>query len=114
MPDIAPPRPVSGSPIATAWGTAVHDAIEGMQAGAVVVNVSAAGSGDLAVTFPRAFTAAPQVLISIVTTTSVWYAVAHSVSATGFTYRAVHRDGTASTATLTANWLAIGSLATPG
>jgi len=112
--DITAARPVSGAPIETAWGDAVHDAIEGIQSGSVVVPVSANGSGDLVVVFPRPFAAAPTVVASINSTTAVWFCNAVSISATQCTIRVVHREFSTSTTNLAASWAAMGTLASPG
>ena len=56
MPDIASARPVAGAPIETAWGTDMHDAVEGVQAGKANAVFSAATAVAIDIVFPRAFT----------------------------------------------------------
>src|SRR5262245_61389963 len=114
MPDIGPARPVSGSPIATVWGTAVHDAVEGIQGGVATVTVTSASTADLAVAFPRAHARPPLVLVTVTTTTTAWYAAAVGITATGFSARVTQQDGTTGSASIQVHWVAIGPLATPG
>jgi len=106
MPDITAAKPAAGQPIETAWGTQVHDQIEGVQAGKASCTLSAATSGTVAVTFPRAYTVAPIVVATAVLNGNVWANVA-SITTTGCTL--IGRSPTAATTTFDINWVAIGT-----
>ena len=116
MPDLAPARPVSGEPIATAWGTAIHDMLEGIQCGAGSVTITASNLSAVAtITFPRAYAAPPIVFIG--GTTGPHYncnATAPPVSGNTVGVHCRRTDGSSQSGTLTFTWLAIGDLATPG
>ena len=115
MPDIVATRPASGAPIEAAWAAEAHDAIEGIQAGTVAVPINNDFTGMQTVTFPRAYAAPPQVYGCVSpTNTSLWFGQAASVTPTGFTARATHRDGNTSTTSISVAWVAVGTLATPG
>jgi len=115
MPDIAAARPVSGSPVEATWGTNIHDGLEGLQSGQVTVQITAADNGQLAVVFPRAYAAPPFVIVTINSSTALYFATANGITATGFNARACNRDSGASrTDTMVIGWWAIGTLATPG
>lgn len=109
MPDITAARPVSGEPVATAWGDQVHDAIEGIQYGTTTLTgIVAASPTTLAVTFPRAYTAPPT--IAGMSSTSVSINVSKgSVTATGFTISARRNDGVGTPANCDVGWIAIGT-----
>lgn len=110
MPDLTATRPVSGESVATLWGQQVHDAIEGLQAGSVTVNVSASAFGEATVTFPRAYASAPALICSVGNSQSAFYAQSPSQSATTAILRAVHRDGTSTTTSgIVVHWIAIGT-----
>lgn len=113
MPDITASRPVSGTPIETAWGDQVHDMLEGMQVGTVSIVVSAASNGTAVAVFPRAFTTAPRVLLTCQSVSSntqahAWVASA-GVTATQVTIAAGRDDATTFSGTIVVAWLAIGT-----
>lgn len=113
MPDITAPRPVSGEPVATAWGDQVHDLLEGIQAGKVsLVFSNLADSAVVTVVFPRAYTAPPVVVLGMETGVSrapVAKIVNGSITATQFQMQAQDTAGTVRTGTMPASWLAIGT-----
>jgi len=113
MPDITATRPSSGAPIETAWGDQVHDMLEGIQHGSVVITLASANSGTAVVTFPRAYTAAPRVFLTVAATFSngashAWVPAA-GVTATQLNIATGRDDGTAASGSVTVNWLAIGT-----
>lgn len=108
MPDITATRPVSGAPIETGWGTQVHDLLEGIQAGAATVPTGATPS--IAVTFPRAYTAPPIVVVGFQDPSSALiqlYAV--SVTTTGFVMTARRTDAASIGSATATTWIAIGT-----
>ena len=109
MSDISSARPVSGQPVASAWGGEVHDQLEGIQAGIGTIAISAAAFGSIAVVFPRAYAVPPIVVATLVVGSTAYYAVVGAITPTGFTLYAVQRDNTSSTTTQTASWIAIGT-----
>lgn len=71
------------------------------------VNISSSSYGEVDVTFAEPFSSAPIVVATISTTTSLYFCAVNSVTATGFTIRVIHRDGSTVTASLNVNWIAI-------
>ena len=110
MPDITAARPVSGASIETAWGTQVHDLIEGIQSGQATANLSSSSAVDVTVTFPRAYTAPPAVMVCT-SGTATYLASAKTITTTSFVCSVFHRDATAATASAVFLWLAVGSAA---
>lgn len=113
MPDITATRPAASAPVATDWGQQVHDMLEGIQTGQVSIVVSGASNATAAVTFPRAYTAAPQVFVTCRSVGSntqahAWIASA-GVTTTGFTAAAGRDDSTTFSGTIIVSWLAIGT-----
>ena len=113
MPDITAARPVAGAPIESTWGGQVHDNVEGIQTGSVVVTLTGASNGTAVVTFPRAYTAPPKVFLTIAATTSntmahCWVPSA-GVTTTQLNIAAGRDDSTTVTSSITVNWLAIGT-----
>lgn len=107
MPDIAAVRPASGEPIASAWGGAVHDAVEGIQTGTGLVTGSAA-VGTLAVVFPRAYAVAPTVVATPQSSAGTWIASVSGITTAGFNLHLYKRDGSA-ISNLNVSWIAIGT-----
>jgi len=108
--DIVAPRPAPGEAIASAWGGEVHDAIEGIQTGYVVV--PATGSGvdvsTVVVTFPRAYTAPPTVVAGINAGTKFYMVMVTATTATTVTLQTTRKDGATPLAATGVNWIAIG------
>lgn len=89
-----------------ALATAVDTKLGIGMAGTNTVTISAAPSGSLAVTFPVGrFTSVPAVVASS-SGTSTYIANVSTVSATGFTLNVFHRDGTSSSTSIPAHWIA--------
>ena len=112
MPDITAGRPIAGAPIETAWGDQVHDAIEGLQAGFVDIAISGAASATALVTFPRAYSAPPIVVVAGNSVTAGVVAKLSSTTpptATAFTAVAQHVAGTSGTWTVRVYWMALGT-----
>ena len=110
MPDIAAVRPASGEPIASAWGTTVHDMLEGIQVGSVNVVFPSGSTGtDQVVTFPRAYTAPPRVFVQTLIGSARYFAIVSAVTATTCTVTATDKTNATSTATVPVQWLAIGT-----
>ena len=113
MPDLTATRPAAAAPIATNWGQQVHDMLEGIQAGFVDVSLAAASSGTAAVTFARAYTAAPIVVLTGNSAGTAGLVAKLSSgtppSTTGFTAAVQHVAGTSTTATVRVYWMAIGN-----
>lgn len=112
MPDITSTRPAGAQDIEAAWGQEVHDSIEGIQAGTVTLVASAADlTNAVAVTFPRAFTAAPIVIVSVAPSTggANWNVSATAVSATGATFQAREVRAVAGSQNVVCHWIAIGT-----
>jgi hypothetical protein len=109
MPDITATRPTSGTPIETAWGDQVHDAIEGIQAGTATVNISAAQSATVAVTFPRAYVTPPVVLVAQAANSNGYVVAVGAITTTGCTLTASLRATGTGTAAIPVTWLAIGT-----
>ena len=109
MPDIVSARPSSGSVIASAWGDEVHDQLEGLQMGSGSwTPASFPGNGPV-VTFPRAYTAPPIVVVCYTGGSRVIVCTPDAVSATGFTPAAARHDGNATGAAVSYAWIAIGT-----
>lgn len=109
MPDLTPTRPASGEPVATSWGQAVHDAIEGIQAGSAnVVWAASSISNSITVTFPRPFAAPPNVVVA---SGHAHYSVSVlSITATNMAMQGRRTDGTSQSVTIACNWLAVGPI----
>lgn len=63
-----PARPVSGAPIDSTWGGIAHDTAvaQDLQYGVVVITTAGSpAQGSTTITFPRPFSAAPVVMLSI-------------------------------------------------
>jgi len=106
-----PARPVGGEPTAAAWGQVAHDSIvaQDIQAGNANVTITAAPSGTLVLTFPRAFAAAPNVVVSAVTASNIYFAyVAAAPSATAVTLGVTRKDGTSLRDAINVAWVAYG------
>lgn len=112
MPDITAARPLSGAPVESAWGGQVHDAVEGLQAGQATATIAAgANSGTVIVTFPRAYTAAPNVVATVGPLGSqVFVANISGISATTVTLNAFRKDETnqGSSLGVPVQWMALG------
>jgi len=108
MPDITSARPASGAPIATAWGAEIHDALEGIQAGAASVSLSAAASGNVTVTFPRPY-AVPPVVVASAVTGATYIGAPQNISTTSVQLAVFTRSGSTATATVQLQWIAIGT-----
>jgi hypothetical protein len=77
--------------------------------GTAQIPLSAAASGSVAISFGTAFSATP-VVVAVMDSNSVTYlAGVGNVTTAGFSGLGFHRDGVASTATLTISWTAIGA-----
>jgi hypothetical protein len=76
--------------------------------GTTAVPLSAAASGTAAVSFGPAFSAVPVVTAVLASNSVTYIAGVGGVTSAGFTAIGFHRAGTASTATLTVSWTAIG------
>ena len=110
MSDIASARPVSGQPIATAWGGEIHDQLEGLQAGTVSVSgITSTVTGTKAVVFPKPYATAPVIVVS--NPSGVVNVGAASLTVTGFTAQARRIDGSGTATTQPVNWIAVGKLA---
>lgn len=110
MPDITAARPVSGAPVASAWGGQVHDLVEGVQAGVATIPTITAGNGTVAVVFPRAYASAPNVVVTA-PGNSFFMAQVGQITPTGFTvYVRDLRDAQAGTGSaLPCQWIAVGT-----
>jgi hypothetical protein len=74
----------------------------------VSITISNAASGNAAVTFPAGhFTAAPIVVASMSFSSTSYFAIATSSTTTGCSVSAIHRDGTLTTGTPTADVIAV-------
>ncbi|WP_300680768.1 hypothetical protein [Nocardioides sp.] len=78
-----------------------------IQTGTTMVTFSAASAAAAAVTFASAFSATPRVTAT--SSNGLFTSTAYSQSPTGFTVGGQHRDGTATTTTVTYDWIAIGA-----
>jgi hypothetical protein len=74
--------------------------------GTATVSVSSAVFGDTAVSFPSGQFASAPIVVATVTDNNAYFASALSAATTGFTARAIHRDGTSATATVHVAWIA--------
>ena len=106
MPDIVAARPASGAPIESGWGQQMHDAVEGVQAGAGTIPAIAGPVGTLVVTFPRAYAAPPIVVASAVSSSGFWIIAVGAISATQVTLYSSRRDGS-NVSAIVANWVAV-------
>lgn len=112
MPDIAAARPASGEPIASAWGGAVHDQLEGIQSGIVNVAMGGTAAATGAVTFARPYASVP-----VVIATGTWVSggsgpvvsLQGAATTSGVTFRVSQMNGATSTNTYPVNWIAIGT-----
>jgi len=108
-------RPASGEPIASAWGTQVHDMLEGLQVGTLVVAASGttgAAEGVGRVTFPRPY-ATPPLIIACVQAfpdaNSGTFAMPEIATTTVVDIYVRRVTGGAGPTNVTVNWLAIGT-----
>ena len=106
MPDISATRPATGAPIDTPWGQQVHDMLEGIQTGTVMVPVSASVSGTITVTFPRAYTAPP---IGIVSSGLNTYNASATTNTTAIVIVLREVRETSATTSVLVHWMAIGT-----
>lgn len=84
-------------------------------AGNVAVTVSAAASGNAAVTFPTSrFTQPPIVVATVTIVSTAYFCIATGTTATGCTISAIHRDGASTSGTVNVNWIAIQMTSTSG
>lgn len=103
---------VSGDPydltLDTDWADAVADHINGVQYG--VTSVSLDGSGDGAITFPSAFTAAPTFTATVEGDTpgAVWLS---SITTTTANIQVFRAAAVSTSTSRTVHWVAIGTLA---
>lgn len=111
MPDLTPTRPASGAPVESGWGQAVHDALEGLQAGSSSVVFSASPtSNTVAVTFPRAYASPPTVLVCASSQHySITPAQGVAITNSGFSASGRYIPGTNASATIPFYWVAIGT-----
>lgn len=110
MPDISAARPIAGAPIETAWGDEIHDQLEGLQAGTVPLTVTAVARYDYTLTFPRAYAAAPTVIVGVVGGNTNLVGLVGLPSTTQVVIGVFRRDGANLTAgSVTITWLAIGT-----
>jgi hypothetical protein len=72
------------------------------------VSVSASTNGNVNVTFKRAFSKIPKVIVVVTGGYSAYHAVTSNVTTTGFTITVRHVDGTSATFNVPVDWLAIG------
>lgn len=106
-----PTRPASGAVVESAWGQVVHDTAvaQDIQVGQATTSHAANRiSGTITITFPRPFASPPRV---IYTTTNFNYAAAADGSvptATSCKLVTYRLDGTAPTASVPVDWIAIG------
>lgn len=106
-----PARPTGGAPIESAWGDVVHDTVvaQDIQTGvASVVIASGQFAGQLVVTFPRPFAAAPVVVATIDSTGPSHLVSTTAVGPTAATVVIRHRSDGVSPATYLVRWVAIG------
>lgn len=102
------------------WGDIVNNAITALSlgfdtqhllrtaSGSVSVNLVAAASAVQAVTYPAGrFTSTPIVVATCASGSSAYVAGVGSMTVNGFNAIIFHRAGTATTNTLTCNWIAI-------
>lgn len=78
-----------------------------IKTGTVNVAISNAVFGEQAVTFAAAFPGTPRVIATVADSTSLYFCTVNSYSSTGFTARAIHRDGATTTTNVTVHWMAI-------
>lgn len=100
-------RVMDGDDAIHALADAVESKLRASAAGLVVVNIAAAGSGSVAVTFPAGrFLAAPAVSVGVHTSPTNYYGGTTAVAASGCTVFASHRDGTSASIAINASWTA--------
>jgi len=109
VPDITAARPTSGTPIETAWGDQVHDALEGLQSGNASVVFASTAVAVLRVTFPRAYTVPPVVVVTPISTGGTHYGYVGAVTTTYADVGIATRTGTAVSGTVVACWIATGT-----
>jgi len=112
MPDIAQSRPTAGAPIESAWGGAVHDAVEGVQSGTVQVPAPVSATSQSAtVTFPRAYTAPPVVVVTpaMAAANRFLMATVNTITTTGFGVLVTQKTDAAFATVTPVNWVAVGT-----
>jgi hypothetical protein len=105
------------------WGDALNAAVNALsqvqdaqklkaiEAGVVGVPLTAAASGTTAVTFkPGRFSSTPIIVATAASNSISYIAGIGGQNVNGFTAIAFHRDGTATTATISVNWIAVATL----
>jgi len=115
MPGPSIVRPQPGDEITSTWGQSVADSLNGIQVGSATIGISGASNGTVVVVFPKPYTAAPRVFLTVASVSSntqahAWIASA-GVTATQVTVAAGRDDSTAVTATVVVGWMAVGTLA---
>lgn len=112
MSDIAAQRPAAGAPIESAWGGQVHDAVEGMQAGTVVISgITSSAAGVGTVVYPRPYATKPVVVISGPSNVVIAGSDPTTQTVTGFNISAKRADGSGTAYSGTFSWIAIGTVA---
>jgi hypothetical protein len=109
VPDIAAARPVSGASIESAWGGQVHDSIEGVQAGTDSTTATGASTASKVVTFPRAYTGTPAIVVSVGGGSSAYVGAVGGQGPTGFTFVGSRKDGANVGGGIPFQWVAIGT-----
>lgn len=110
MPNLAIVKPQPGDEVTSTWGQSVANGMNGIQSGLTNITTTAAPSTTLTVTFPRAFTAPPNVVCTALTGAGTVLAFAQAPSATQVVLGVCNRDGGNLTAgqVVGVQWLAIG------
>jgi len=110
MADIVLPQ--AGDEITSTWGQSVAKALNGIQGGTANVTTTATVAVDLTITFPKAYAAAPVVVITPVGGNTILAGHVSQVTPTSCAIRVFKRDGTNLAAgSTTVHWLAMGTLA---
>lgn len=108
-----PTRPVSGQPIASAWGQVAHDAIVAQDLQAGVATVTAPGgtaAPTVTLVFPRAFGGVPTVVCVAYTGSGTLTAFSQGPSATQVVLGVANATGAGSVAAgpVSVAWFAFG------
>lgn len=109
-----PARPASGAPVASDWGSVVHDTAvaQDIQTGQVNITLTNQSSqSSPQITFVRPFAAIPMVTCSISGSPAASNKLVprvQTISPTGMTLSAWQGDATQTSVTVTLFWIAIG------
>jgi hypothetical protein len=112
MPNTAVVKPQPGDEATAPWAQSVADALNGIQTGSGSFSMTSQATASVVVTFPRPFSSAPAVTVSLTSGPGGSAALVprcNGITATGFTLLVYNvPSGNATVTAQTFNWIAVG------